>query len=220
MRLTAARWTAALSSLLALTACGDDPGPGGSDAGAPADLAAPLDAGASPDAGPAPAPDAGVQDGGARTVYFVIRHTERNPGVDPPINAEGEGRAVRLADALEGAGIDEIITTSFIRGQQSGQPLADRRGLEITVAPVEPASWPIFGEEVAAWQRAREQPGRTYLLIGHAGGYNSALLRGLGADFDGTRAERYQDLAVLIREPDGAVHAAFLQYGGPSSLDP
>ncbi len=158
--------------------------------------------------------------GAGPTVYYVVRHTERDPGVDPPINAEGEVRAVALADRLEDAGIDEIITTQFIRGSQSATPLAERLGLTITVAPFEWMSWTSFAEDISAWQVEREVPGQTYLMIGHSGGYNSTLLRGLGATFDGTQAERYQELVILTRQPDGTVTFDSELYGGPSSLDP
>ncbi|MEO0323169.1 MAG: histidine phosphatase family protein [Myxococcota bacterium] len=183
-------------SLLAFAACGDDDG-------ATAGVDAATDA-----------PSAGT------TVYYVVRHTERDPGMDPPINAEGEVRAVALADRLEAAGIDEVITTQFIRGQQSGQPLADRLSQTITVAPFEWRSWTSFAEEISAWQVDREVPGQTYLMIGHSGGYNSTLLRGLGAEFEGTRGERYEDLVVLTKLPDGTVTLESELYGGPSSLDP
>ena len=155
-----------------------------------------------------------------RTTYYVIRHTERDPGPDPPINAEGRDRAKRLADALQAAGVDEIVTTSFVRGQQSGEPLSERTGAPITVAPFAPKDWRQLAAEVAAWQLGQEVAGKTYLMIGHSGGYNTTLLEGLGAPPSGTLAERYQDLVILIREPDGAVRLAILQYGGESSLDP
>ena len=163
-----------------------------------------------------------VPSSALRTTYYVIRHTERDPGENPPINEEGMARAERLADALEEAGIDEIATTSFIRGQQSGQPLSDRTGAPITVAPFDKANstWPEFATQVAAWQREREVAGKTYVMIGHSGGYNTTLLEALGAPPVDTMAERYQDMVILIREPDGVVRLSILQYGGESSLDP
>lgn len=154
------------------------------------------------------------------TVYYVIRHAERDPGVDPPLNDEGVARAQALANALELAGVDEIVATEFIRTQQTGQPLSDRTSASIAVAPFEMSSWTDFAEEVATWQREREVAGTTYLMIGHSSGYNTTLLRGLGAPPIGTLAEQYQDLVILMRESDGSVRLSILQYGGPSSLDP
>jgi hypothetical protein len=56
-------------------------------------------------------------------------------------------------------------------------------------------------------------------MIGHSGGYDDALLRGLGVE-DVTILERCQDLVIVVREPDGTVRTSVLGYGGPSSLDP
>jgi len=164
--------------------------------------------------------DAGPPPSGRPTTYYVIRHTERDPGLDPPINAEGQARAERLATSLGSSGFDEIVVTSFLRNQQSAAPLAERTETPVTIAPISmTASWVEFGTEVAAWQRAREVPGSTVLMIGHSGGYNDALIRGLGAE-GVTILERYQDLVIVVREPDGTVRTSVLEYGGPSSLDP
>lgn len=168
----------------------------------------------------APRPDAGPPPTGRPTTYYVIRHTERDPGLDPPINAEGQARAERLATLLGATGFEEIVVTSFLRNQQSAAPLAERTGAPISVAPISmTSSWATFGTEVAAWQRAREVPGSTVLMIGHSGGYNTALLRGLGVE-GVSILERYQDLVIVVREPDGTVRTSVLEYGGPSSLDP
>ena len=220
-----ASWVVLVLSLA--VGCADDDGcpP---DAGATLDggaLDGGVDAGSVVDAGgerpDAPLrPDAGPPPTGRPTTYYVIRHTERDPGLDPPINAEGQARAERLATLLGATGFDEIVVTSFLRNQQSAMPLAERTGAPVTVAPISmTASWSEFGAEVAAWQRAREVPGSTVLMIGHSGGYNDALLRGLGVE-GVTILERYQDLVIVVREPDGDVRTSVLEYGGPSSLDP
>jgi phosphohistidine phosphatase SixA len=188
---------------------------------------APLDAGHAPvcptdDAGSPPAPvDASTPPpppGDRPTIYYVIRHTERNPGTDPPLNPEGEARARRIAELLGGTGFDEVIVTSFLRNRQSAEPIAAQTGVPVTVAPLTMTSWPDFGVDVGTWQLEREVAGSTYLMIGHSGGYNTALLRTLGATV--SIAERYQDLVVVIRERDGRVRGSVLEYGGPSSLDP
>ena len=165
-------------------------------------------------------PDGGVNPDSRPTTYYVIRHAEREPADDPPLNEEGMARAERLADALEKAGVEEIIATLFRRGQETGEPLSDRTGAPITVAPVERADWPQMATEVAAWQLDREVVGSTYLMIGHAGRYNTTLLQELGAPPSGILGERYQDMVILIREPDGSVRLSILEYGGPSSKDP
>lgn len=160
-----------------------------------------------------PAPD-------ETTTYYVVRHAERNLGEDPPLNEEGVIRAERLADSLEFAGIDEIVTTRFIRGQQTGEPLATRTDVPIIVAPAEFSSWPEFAADVSAWQLDREVAGRTYLMIGHSSEYNTTLLQALGAPDTGEAlGEAYQDIVILVRQVDGSVRLSTLQYGGRSSLD-
>ncbi|MEM9195051.1 MAG: histidine phosphatase family protein [Myxococcota bacterium] len=207
--------------LLLLAGCGDDD-PATTDAMVDGSSASDADASAESDADASSETDASgdgeIPEGS--TIYYIVRHTERDPGADPPINAEGIVRAQALADRLENAGIDEIITTMFIRGQQSGQPLADRLGQQITVAPFMMTTWTAFAAEVSAWQQQRETPGNTYLMIGHSGGYNTGLLTGLGATLNGTTGERYEDLVIMVREPDGTVRVTEELYGGPSSLDP
>ncbi len=81
-------------------------------------------------------------------------------------------------------------------------------------------TWPQLATDVAGWQIEREVEGATYLMIGHSGGYNSTLIQELGGPSEVVLAERYQDLVILIREPDGTTRLSILQYGGASSLDP
>ncbi len=212
-----------LSVVLMASGCGDEDA--GSDAGSSSVDSGRQEDGAT-DAGPTPTDADGAGDTGAEfpdgaTVYYIVRHTERDPGPNPPINPEGEIRAQALAERLADAGIDEIVTTDFIRGQQSGAPLAERLGQEITVAPFSmDASWPAFAMAVGGWQRDREVAGTTYLMIGHSGGYNSTLMGELGATVAAGTGERYEDLVILVRAMDGTVTVTEELYGGPSSLDP
>lgn len=66
---------------------------------------------------------------------FLVRHAEKavDQGNDPALTAEGQKRALRLAEALKPANPAAVITTQFIRTQQTGQPLADALKLPITV---------------------------------------------------------------------------------------
>lgn len=183
------------------------------DASPADDRPMPVDASAVTDGAPLPTPD-----GGRSTVYYVIRHAERDPGDDPPINTEGMQRAQRLVGALGRAGIEEIVVTSYQRTGQTAAPLSAQTRAPVTTAPIARTGWPDMGRQVGAWQRMRERPGSTTLMVGHSGGYNVALLQALGAQ-GLSLSERYQDLVVLVREPDGTVRTSVLEYGGRSSLD-
>jgi phosphohistidine phosphatase SixA len=77
---------------------------------------------------------AGVASAQSHTV-FLVRHAEKaaDQGDDPALTAEGQARALRLAEALKPANPAAIFATQFKRTQQTGQPLADALNLPITV---------------------------------------------------------------------------------------
>jgi broad specificity phosphatase PhoE len=74
---------------------------------------------------------------------LLIRHTEhdlihstiaaRMPGVH--LNETGRQNATRLAEALARTAIDAIYSSPMERSIETAQPLADRLGLELTLAP-------------------------------------------------------------------------------------
>lgn len=162
-------------------------------------------------------PDASADD--LSSIYYVVRHAERDVGEDPPINEEGERRSAALAALLADRGVDEIVVTFFLRNQQTAAPLAAQTGAPIVEAPPRmTAAWPDFGAAVAAWQLGRERPGTTTVMIGHSGGYNNQLLRALGVEE--TIRERYQDLVIVTRRAGQPTTWEITEYGGPSSLDP
>lgn len=65
---------------------------------------------------------------------FIIRHC-RAEGQEPeaPLTAEGMKQAQELAEALEGAGIEFILSSPFIRAVDTIRPLSERLGKEIHV---------------------------------------------------------------------------------------
>ena len=64
------------------------------------------------------------------TVVLLVRHAERAPGTgDVPISDAGQARAAALADVGKVAGVSAIITTQFLRTQQTAAPLATALGL-------------------------------------------------------------------------------------------
>ncbi|MGH9665016.1 MAG: histidine phosphatase family protein, partial [Bryobacteraceae bacterium] len=58
---------------------------------------------------------------------ILVRHAERASGMtaDALLNAQGEARARRLAEALRDAGVRAIYTTEVRRTQQTAAPLAE-----------------------------------------------------------------------------------------------
>ena len=81
----------------------------------------------------------------AQKLVFLVRHAERadagaTPQTDPPLSAAGQARAQKLAALLADAGITSIVTTEFVRTQQTAERLATRLGVTPeTVAADNPA---------------------------------------------------------------------------------
>lgn len=63
---------------------------------------------------------------GTTTTLFIVRHAERDPGLDPPLNEEGLARAQLLADELEDEGVTAVYYPALIRNRQTAEPLVDR----------------------------------------------------------------------------------------------
>lgn len=70
---------------------------------------------------------------GTTTTLVLVRHAERDPGLDPPLNAEGQNRAQILRDVLSERGVNAIFAPELIRNMQTAEPLAQTLG--ITVQP-------------------------------------------------------------------------------------
>jgi 2,3-bisphosphoglycerate-dependent phosphoglycerate mutase len=81
------------------------------------------------------------------TEVFLVRHGESEPAVagevfplvdghgDPALAPEGREQAERVADRLEGQGVDAIYVTTLRRTAETAAPLAARLGLEPQVEP-------------------------------------------------------------------------------------
>ena len=68
------------------------------------------------------------------STYYLVRHAEKvDESRDPPLSEPGLARANALKDSLMGAGIDQLYATSYLRTQQTVQPLAQVLGKEVTI---------------------------------------------------------------------------------------
>jgi hypothetical protein len=167
----------------------------------------------------------GMTAPGTTTTVIMVRHAERDPGLDPPLNAEGTLRALALRAALRENGVTAIFCTDLIRNRDSVQPLADALGLELNlVSPVLYADT-VSAANIVANDIFARFSGGTVLFCGNIGsaganvnGINEDLFTRLGGT--GTPPERYQDLYVMVIRDDAPVNVIKTEYGGPSSLDP
>jgi len=139
------------------------------------------------------------------TVVVLVPSPDGPPGTiaDPPVSADGEARAQRLARMFGagGAGLDAIYASDDRRAQQTVAPLAER----LHLPPV------VFGarELGAAATRVRRE---------HAGG--RVLVAGGGSSM----AQMAQELAgadaaaALARDPDALYVVSIPSFGHPQVL--
>lgn len=161
---------------------------------------------------------------GTTTTIIIVRHCERDPGFDPPLNAEGLTRAQNLLKVCQENGVTAIYAADFIRNRQSVQPLADALGLEVhIVSQLELVDSKAFANNFV-----------DNVLANHAGGVvmwngntgpisalQSGNLQELYARLGGTGDPpvRYQDFYMAVIPEEGPVHFIKTEYGGKSSLD-
>ena len=131
--------------------------------------------------------------------FIVVRHAERDPGMDPdpPLNAAGRARADRLASLLGEQGLGRPIGAIFVsdtrRARDTAEPLA--RSLRLTPTALK-------GSDVSQLlKRARAQAAvGPVLIVGHSNTIPQ-IVRGL-VDFPVfTIAENEFDAVFVIVRP-------------------
>lgn len=138
------------------------------------------------------------------SLVIVVRHAEKAeaPREDPPLSEAGQLRARQLADALQHAGVQHIVTTRWRRTRDTAAPLAERLGL--TPLVVEPKH--------AAAQLAQLQG--TVLVVGHSNTV-TPLLAELGAPALPLLCEHSFSPLFVLQRGAGAPALLRLRYGAP-----
>lgn len=67
------------------------------------------------------------------TRFILLRHCEKGSGENPNLTTRGKARAKSLVSSLNGDQIDAIYSTPFKRTQETVQPLASQRKLQVQV---------------------------------------------------------------------------------------
>ncbi|MGH8140069.1 MAG: phosphoglycerate mutase family protein [Steroidobacteraceae bacterium] len=145
------------------------------------------------------------------TMVVLALHAEQEPGTiqDPPLSAEGEERAQRLAQMFgrgKGAGhLDAIYVSDARRAQQTAAPLAERLGKQPTVLP----SADIKGTVSRIMD---EHEGGTVLVIGR-GSTVPALIRALsGIEVAPVAEDEYDTLYVVSIPSFGHANVVRMAY--------
>jgi hypothetical protein len=161
---------------------------------------------------------------GTTTTIILVRHCERDPGFDPPLNAEGQTRAQNLLKVCQENGVTAIYAADFIRNRQSVQPLADALGLQVNIiSQLELADTKAFANNFVDTVLANNEGG-VVMWNGNTGPITptqSGNLQELYARLGGTGDPpiRYQDFYIAVIPEEGPVHFIKSEYGGKSSLD-
>lgn len=149
--------------------------------------------------------------GATTTVVMLARPVEKDPGTidDPPLSAEGEERAQRLAQmfgvALRAGAVDGLYVSDERRAQQTAAPLAERLHRSAVVFSAADA-------RAAAARALREHSGGTVLIVG-SGATLQQVLRELGVEDLASTAGEEADIIYLVSIPSfGHAHLLRLKY--------
>ena len=162
---------------------------------------------------------------GTTTTIIMVRHAERDEGLDPPLNEEGLIRAMALADELEDDGVTAIYYPDWVRNRQTAEPLAARVNPTIRVySQIESADTKGLANRFVD-AVVSDHSGGVVLWIGNTGpfieGVQSGNLQEIFARFGGTGAPptRYASLYTIVLHDDMPPTVTKGTYGGASSLD-
>ena len=149
--------------------------------------------------------------GATTTVVVLAQPVEKDPGTidDPPLSAEGEERAQRLAQmfgaALRVGPVDGLYVSDERRAQQTAAPLAERLRRSAVVFSAADA-------RAAAARALREHSGGTVLIVG-SGATLQQVLRELGVEVLASTAGEEADAIYIVSIPSfGHAHLLRLKY--------
>jgi phosphohistidine phosphatase SixA len=155
------------------------------------------------------------------TKLFIVRHAERDAGIDPPLNETGIARAQALLSWLADSGITAIYCPDFVRNIQTAKPLADSLGIPIHILP---DTLRENGNALAAHflTTIHEDLCKTILFVGNQSSSVKGYQGNIAAIFQQLNAleiplSRYFDFHIILIYPDGETR---FQHGVYGSLTP
>lgn len=73
------------------------------------------------------------------TTIYLVRHAHSpwvpNRERERPLSEEGHAAAEHVADVFDGRRVDAVVSSPYARARQTVRPVAERRGLAVTVEP-------------------------------------------------------------------------------------
>ncbi len=169
--------------------------------------------------------DTVLSPAGTTTKIIMVRHAERDDGLDPPLNEEGIIRAEALAAVLENEGVTGLYYPELIRNRETADPIAaisgaTRREFNALEIADTKALANTFVEEVL-----RDHAGGVVVWIGNTGpsieGVQSGNLQEIYARLGGMGDPpiKYSSFYTIVLHDDMAPTITEGTYGGVSSLD-
>ncbi|HEX8392171.1 MAG TPA: phosphoglycerate mutase family protein [Longimicrobium sp.] len=151
------------------------------------------------------------------TVVVLVRHAEKAViagEANPPLSEEGQARARVLADSLAAWNVDAIITTQYVRTQQTAAPLAAAR--RITPVVVSTAGeGGAAGHPAAVAAAVRGMAGKTILVVGHSNTVRQ-IIHALGGPAARDLCDgEFSNLFVVVLKPGAAPRVENRHYGRP-----
>lgn len=161
---------------------------------------------------------------GKTTTLILIRHAERDPGADPPLNAEGQARAQVLKEVLSEQGVTAIFSPELIRNRQTVEPIANHLGLGIKPWNIANYVNTVAFADAVVDDILANYSGQTVLFVGNIGsvfgttGINEEIYKKLGGT--GRPPIYYRDMYIANIPDVGPTRWVKTIYGAESSLDP
>src|SRR5687768_13642609 len=136
------------------------------------------------------------------TTIIVARHGEKaaEPREDPALSPAGETRALALAEAVRGAGIEAIYSTKWKRTQGTARPTSEALKVPITTFDAPPGERD-YGKAYAAELLAKHR-GKVVLVVGHSNTV-PAILGGLGITDGAAIPDSEYDNLYVVTIPEG-----------------
>ena len=152
----------------------------------------------------------------APTVFFLVRHAEKQTGSDPSLTPEGQARAEALREALRDAGVQHLVASQFARTQQTTQPLAEALGLPVETRPLDTADAVASARHVIR-ALADDYRGQTVLVAGHSNTIPAMIGALMGTEMPEWDERDYDNLIVVILDGD-TPRLIRARYGAPDPV--
>lgn len=151
------------------------------------------------------------------TVVVIVRHAEKaviQGEANPPLTEAGQARARALADSLASWNVQAVVTTQYLRTQQTAAPLMAARGLTPVVVSTEGAGENHPAQVAAA---VRALAGKTVLVVGHSNTVTQ-IMQALGGPAARDLCDgEFSNLYVMVLKPGQAPRVQPRHFGQPDA---